>query len=206
MKVFDATRVTISDELYACYYSIIDVAIIQVVPLLEKFLQVVVVTPVPKVKLLKLSELHGTLQLADIDDSFSAVCQGFLGEGISGEALLVFNDSCFNDISSLMKYDGCIDDAVEIELIMDIAGMLIGTCIKGIGDQLDISFSQGHPFILSQHSKVSDLINISGRWNQTLAIEINFVIKDHNINCDLLLLFTEDTINTLNDKVSSLRG
>ena len=197
-------KIEIDAELYDCYQEIANVGMGQAADLLARLLDVFVILPVPKVSLIKSCELHMALQLADYEDTFSAVCQGFIGEGISGEALLIFNDSSFEDLASLAKFSGEIDNSVEIELIMDIASILIGACIKGIGDQLDMTFSQGHPVVLGQHCQVPDLVKASSRWAETLAIEINFKIENRNINCDLLLLFTEDTIETMNQKVACL--
>ena len=88
------------------------------------------------------------LQSASDNESVSAVCQGFIGKGVAGEALLIFNDSSFHDIAKLMKYEGEIDDAVQLELEMDIASILIGAFLNGLAEQLDMSFSQGHPVVL----------------------------------------------------------
>jgi len=196
--------IDIDVDLYDCYQEIANVAAGQAADLLARLLNVFVILPVPRVNLLQASELHMALQLADLPDTFSAVCQGFIGEGISGEALLTFNDSSFSDIAKLMKYECELNDNAEIELLMDIANILIGACLKGIANQLDISFSQGHPVVLGQHRKVSDLVKTSSRWEKTLAIEVNYKIEHHDINCDLLLLFTEDTIPALNEKIACL--
>ena len=194
----------IETDLYDCYREITNIAMGQAADMLARLLNVFVLLPVPRVNLIEASELHMALQLADYDDTFSAVCQGFIGQGISGEALLIFNDSSFADIAKLMNYEDKIDDTVEVELIMDTASILIGACLKGIADQLDMSFSYGHPIVLGQHCQVPELIKASSRWKKTLAIEVNYKIKDHNINCDLLLLFTEDTIENMNKKVACL--
>ena len=196
--------IDIDVDLNDCYQEIANIAAGQAGDLLARLLNVFVIIPVPRVNLLQASELHMALQLADLPDTFSAVCQGFIGEGISGEALLTFDDSSFIDIAKLMKYEGELNDNAEIELLMDISNILIGACLKGIANQLDISFSQGHPVVLGQHCKVSDLVKSSSRWEKTLAIEVNYKIEDHDINCDLLLLFTEDTIPALNKKIACL--
>ena len=143
--------------------------------------------------------------LSQQGDTLSAVCQGFIGSGLSGEALIMFTDSSYSDMAKLLRYKGEIDSTVELELIMEIASILSGACIKGIAEQLDISFSQGHPMVLGQHVKVSDLIKAnSSRWKQTLAIEITYEIENHNITCDVLLLFTEDSLEKLYKKLSYL--
>ncbi len=169
---------------------------------LARFLDVFVELPVPKVNHIELSELIMALQFTEKESTVSAVCQGFIGPGISGEALLIFNDSSFQNIADLMKYQGEINDHVQLELLMDIANILVGACLQGISDQLDINLSQGHPVVLGQHVKVSDLLKTNKQWCKTLSIEINYSIQEKGVNCDLLLLLTEDCLDTLKQRIS----
>ncbi|MET1256616.1 response regulator [Aliikangiella maris] len=169
---------------------------------LARFLDVFVELPVPIVNEIELNELIMALQFAERESTVSSVCQGFIGPGIAGEALLIFNDSSFKNIAELMKYHGHIDDNIELELLMDIANILLGACLQGISDQLDISLSQGHPVVLGQHIKIPDLINHNKRWKKTLAIEISYSIENKAIDCDLLILLTEDCIDTLRQRIS----
>jgi len=194
----------INADIYDCYREIANIAMGQAAALLAGLLDVFVLLPVPKVNMLEASELYMALQLANYEDTFSAVCQGFIGQGISGEALLIFHDSSFADIAKLMKYEDRLDDAVEIEVIMDTASILIGACLKGIAEQLDMTFSYGHPVVLGQHCQVPDLVKTSSRWKKSLAIEINYKIENYNVNCDLLLLFSEDSVDNMNRKVACL--
>jgi len=173
--------------------------------LLARFLDAFVELPIPKVNHIELNELYMALQFADQNQTVSSVCQGFIGPGIAGEALLIFNDSSFKNIASLIKYQGVINDNVELELLMDIANIIVGACLQGISDQLNVNLSQGHPEVLGQHIKIPDLIKNSVKhWTKTLSIEINYKIENEAINCDLLLLFTEDSIESLKRRVSYL--
>ena len=79
---------------------------------------------------------------------------------------------------------------------------MIGACLQGISDQLDINLSQGHPVVLGQHVVISDLIKSNKQWNKTLSIEIAYSVENLNVHCDLLLLFTEDCIDALRDRIS----
>jgi len=188
-----------------CIQEISNVAMGQAADLLARLLNVFVKMPIPNVNILEVSELEMALSLSQQGDTLSAVCQGFIGSGLSGEALIMFTDSSYSDMAKLLRYKGEIDSTVELELIMEIASILSGACIKGIAEQLDISFSQGHPMVLGQHVKVADLIKAnSSRWKQTLAIEITYEIENHNITCDVLLLFTEDSLDKLYKKLSYL--
>lgn len=200
-----AREISIDVDIRDCYREITNVAMGQAADLLARLLNVFVILPVPNVNTLEVNELRMALAATENYDSVSAVCQGYIGSGISGEALLIFNDASFKDIARLMKFDGKLDATIELELLMDVANVLIGACLKGIADQLDIRFSQNHPTVLGRHCRVSDLVAANAkRWKQTLAIEINYEIEDYNISCDLLLLFTEDSVASLNQKISHL--
>lgn len=187
------------------YQEIANVAMGRAADLLAKLLNSFVVMPIPVVNMIEVSELRMAIQQVDDNDTVSGVCQGFIGAGIAGEALLIFNESSYEDIAGLIQYVGEIDEAVQVELLMDIANILIGACLKGVAEQLDINFSQGHPIVLGRHVKVDDLLTRNAsRWSKTLTIEMGFKIEDKNINCDLLLLFTEDSIEAFNQLVSYL--
>ena len=185
------------------YKEIANVAMGRAASLLARLLDCFVIMPIPIVNVLEVSELRMMLENVGEDENISAVCQGFIGNGIAGEALLIFHEASFADIAELMKHEGTIDDLVQQELLMDMASILIGALLKGIADQLDTNFSQSHPTVLGQHVKINDLIKRgAGRWKKTLTIELGYSIENRNIKSDLLLLFTEDSIPRLTELVS----
>jgi len=195
----------LSADIRDCYQEIANVAMGRAGDLLARLLNVFVELPIPNVNFIEVSELTMALKDVESNESTSGVCQGFISAGIAGEALLILNDSSFKDVASLMNYQYESDQGTELELLMDLANVLIGACLKGVSEQLDIDFSQGHPVVLGQHRKISDLINNNAnRWKRTLAIEISYSIENYPIKCDLLLLFTEQSMVTLNNKLSYL--
>ena len=199
------SEVTLSEDQRDCYQELTNVAMGQAADRLARLLDAYVVLPIPRVNLIENSELHMAIQDAEKDAAISAVCQGFIGSGIAGEALLLFNDTSFQDLSSLMSYTGPLDRHAELELLMDVSAVLIGACIQGIGEQLEIHFNQGHPVVLGQHCQVADILKSGNhQWSKTLAIEIHYTIEHVNIDCDLLLLFTEDSVHKLNNVIDFL--
>ncbi|MEL4423718.1 response regulator [Shewanella algae] len=182
-----------------------NVAMGRAADLLAKLLDVFVLLPIPNVNVLEVSELTMALKATEESPKISALCQGFIGAGIAGEALLLFHDSSFKDMAKLMGLSDPEDANTEIEVMIDTANVLIGAFLSGISEQLDMQFSQAHPVVLGRHCTVIDLIHDnSDRWQRTLAMEINYRIEDHNVQCDLLLLFTEDSLPTLNFKLGYL--
>ncbi len=187
------------------FQELTNVAMGQAGDLLARLLKVFVKLPIPNVNVIEVSELHMAIASVEQKQTTSAVCQGFIGGGISGEALLILNDSSFVDIAKLLNYTGKLTTKTELELLMDIGNILIGAVLKGLAEQIDMNFSQGHPVVLGQHAPISEMIKANAkRWKRTLAIEISYGIENYNINCDLLLLFTEDSIKTMNYKVAFL--
>lgn len=198
-------EINLSSDMRDCYQEIANVAMGRAGDLLARLLNVFVELPIPNVNFIEVSELRMALKDIESHESTSGVCQGFISAGISGEALLILNDSSFKDVASLMNYQYDEDMVTELELLMDLANVLIGACLKGVSEQLDIQFSQGHPEVLGQHRKISDLVaNNASKWKKTLAIEISYSIEDYPIKCDLLLLFTETSMQTLNNKLAYL--
>ncbi|EQB2597615.1 MULTISPECIES: response regulator [Aeromonas] len=194
--------IKISPEIRDVYQELANVSMGQAADLLARLLNAFVVLPIPNVNVLEVSELHMALSAAADSDTLSAVCQGFIGAGIAGEALILFHDSSFKDLARLMNHQGALDRNAELELLMDTANVLIGAFLRGYASQLDTPFSQGHPVVLGQHRPIKDLINTNkSLWRRTLAIEINYRVQDYAVQCDLLLLFTEDSIATMNNKI-----
>ena len=200
--VLAESAIPFNAELRDVYQELANVAMGQAADLLARLLDAFVLLPIPNVNVLEVSELHMALSAAAESDTLSAVCQGFIGAGIAGEALILFHDASFQDLARLMKHQGVLDHGAELELLMDTANVLIGAFLRGYASQLDTPFSQGHPVVLGQHRSIQDLIRTNqSRWRRTLAIEINYKIRDYAVQCDLLLLFTEDSIATMNNKI-----
>ena len=211
IKSIPDTLPTLSNELELpaefrdALQEVANVAMGQAADLLARLLDVFVLLPVPNVNVFEASELTMALSAASEQASISTVCQGFICSGISGEALLLFHDSSFDDMARLMGIEHKNSNFQEKEILMDTANILIGAFLQGFSQQLNVSFSQGHPSVLGQHSTVQEMINANNfRKQKTVAIEINYQIEHNNVQCDLLLLFTEKSLPSLLNSLSYL--
>lgn len=183
------------------FREVVNVAMGRAAALLAKVLGVFVQLPIPNVNILEVGELHMALADAAQGDRLTAVCQGYIGGGIAGEALLIFHDSEVADMARLMR----TEDYLELEMLLDLSSLLISACLSGIADQIDVVFSQGHPQLLGQHASIDELIRLNQqRWKNTLAVEISYSLEGHDVHFDLLLLFTEDSVELLSRKLAHL--
>ncbi|MBF6624500.1 MAG: response regulator [Pseudomonas stutzeri] len=188
-------------EFRDAFREVVNIAMGRAAALLAKVLGVFVQLPVPNVNILEVGELHMALADAAHSDRLTAVCQGYIGGGIAGEALLIFHDSEVAEMARLMR----TAEYRELEMLLDLSSLLISACLSGIAEQIDVVFSQGHPQVLGQHASISELIRLNHqRWKSTLAVEISYSLEGHDIHFDLLLLFTEDSVELLSRKLDYL--
>ena len=118
--------------------------------------------------------------------------------------MLLFHDSEIADISRLFKWQPK-DETETSEMLLDLASILIGACLSGISEQIDVRFSQGHPQLLGLHGSIDSLIRVNQqRWRLTLAVEIRYNLEGNNEKFDMMLLFTEDSIQRLTHKINYL--
>lgn len=171
----------------------------QVAKLLGEFIQL----PIPNVNLITNNELHMAISDVKSSDSVSAVSHGFIGAGINGEALVLFNDANFFNMGKLLKYSHkSTDEEFELEVLMDISNILVGACLNALSEQLHVTFSHNHPIILGRHCDIDQVLeNNSQRWDKILAIEIAYAISSQHIQFDLLLLFPGNAMGLMYEKL-----
>ena len=198
-------EVDVQFDIWDCYREMANVATGRAADLLARLLEVFVIMPIPKINMIEKNDIHMTLTHVAGEDAISAVCQGFIGASIAGEAFLIFNESSYADIARLMHYEGDIDENAQLELLMDISNVLIGACLNAVSEQLDLEFNIGHPVVLGRHIHIDNLTdNNKLHWKHCLAMEMSYTIEAHKINCDLLLLFTEDSMPEMEKRIAHL--
>ncbi|MCC5855694.1 MAG: response regulator [Idiomarina sp.] len=186
------------------YQEVANVAMGRAGELLARALNVFVELPIPTVNQIAASELHMVLSALDQAKSVSAVTQGFSGDGIHGEAMVIFNDASFRDMGRLLGNDPK-DERYELEALLDVSNLLNGACLQGLGEQLHVRFNQAHPVILGRQVPVKQLLeNAHNRWEQVLAIEIGYRLEGFAIEFDLLLLFPGTSLPLLEQQLAHL--
>lgn len=176
---------------------ITNVAMGRAADLLVKVINEKIELTIPHVSLMERGELVMALNSAAHGGTFSCITQGFIGGSISGENLLLFHDTDIQHVAKLLHFDiQALSERSEIELLMDIANVLVGAFMKGFAEQLDVTFSQGHPHIRIHNQDCSQLLENS-HCDTILTIEVNYVIGDNRISCNQLVLITSESIPAL---------
>jgi chemotaxis protein CheY-P-specific phosphatase CheC len=194
------------DESLDAYREMANIAMGQAGESLAKMLGEFINLPIPNVNLITNNELHMAITDIQRNEQVSAVSKGFIGSGINWEALVIFNESNFTNMVKLLKYDKALaSETLELEALMDVSNILIGACLNALSEQLHVTFSHNHPIILGRHCDLDDILksNIK-KQDKILAIEIAYSIKSQDINFDLLLLFPNQAIDLILNKLVNL--
>lgn len=195
----------ISEDHRDALQEITNVAMGQAGDKLARLLDTFVVLSIPHIEVMRPQDIAMALQAIDANKSVSGVCQGFIGAGISGEAMLLFNDTSFSDLAKLLNHEGELNQEAECELLMDTTNVLFGACLRGIAEQIEVDFSFGSPIVLGQHQKVSEIFHLeTARWKHALVTEINYELEGYNVQCDLLIIMSEDSMDILTKKLDYL--
>lgn len=187
------------------YMEVANVSIGRAADALARHFDVFVQLPLPNVNIFEVSELH--MALRDLADNVhvSGVCQGFSGEGIAGEALVLLTDSSVADLKKLMKVPADNEELEELELIMDVSNILVGSFLNGLGEQAEVRFFQSSPVLLGQHIPIDSVIqSTAGSFKKTMTFEVSYNIEGTSIRCDLLFMFVDESLPLLDSKLAYL--
>ena len=187
------------------YMEVANVSIGRAADALARHFDVFVQLPLPNVNIFEVSELRMALRDLASHDNVSGVCQGFCGEGIAGEALVILSDSSVSDLKKLMKVPADSEELEELELLMDISNILVGSFLNGLGEQSEVRFFQSSPVLLGQHISIDSIIeSTTGAFSRTMTFEVSYNIEGTSIRCDLLFMFVDESLPLLDNKLSYL--
>ncbi len=172
----------------------------QLAQMLDTFIHL----PVPRVDHLSVSELMMSLNAATGNERVTSISQGFVGSGITGEALLIFQDSSVQDLAKLLQYEGELNEVAEREVLMDIANVLTGAFFSNLSRLLQVTLSRNTPRIIGLHCEPPNLDNLNSGNAKYLCLEIDYQFGESNTHCDLLLLFTDDSLSRITQQLEGV--
>lgn len=157
--------------------------------------------PVPKVVQTPFFSLPDSLPW-DNSVELSATSHGFKGRGIAGEGVLLMPTQELEKLRDWLDADQVPSRDPLTGTLDDVSELLLGACLSGISQQLDLPFNHSFPVLLGHHQKAENLLGCQNKSENILGIGINYQLQEPSISCYLQLLMTEDSINTLVSRVA----
>ncbi|MEX2332721.1 MAG: hypothetical protein WD600_00580, partial [Pseudohongiella sp.] len=182
---------------------VVNIAMGQAGSRLSELLGTFIQLPVPYVVTTPYEKLARHLPYDD-GTPMSAVSHGFSGNGVAGEAIVLIRSDGFSDLESLVALDMPEGSNSETGILTDLSELLVGSCLKGISQQLDIEFNHSYPVMLGHGHECPILLDCEANPLTVLAVNISFHLSTPDMDCHLLLLMTEDSIPALRARVEIL--
>lgn len=177
-----------------------NIAMGQAAQKLSILLDTFITLSIPKVNLIDTSDLYMIVKGNSENNFSSIISQGFIGGGISGEAILIVDKTSLPHIAQILGFSTEIDETLERDILVDLAGLLSSSFIKSYFKQIGIlHINQGIPAFLDYKGQLDHLNEYTSK-NQTLAIEVSYSIPSHDIHCDLLIVFTINSLQSMNQR------
>lgn len=161
---------------------------------------------VPRINVVEVGELPDAIcGLVGKDMSISAVRQSFQGY-LRGEAIVIYGADGCKELADLMGYDDTLDREAEVELLLDVANVLVGACLGGITEQLkvvsqasgsgELSFSA--PSLMAEHVAPDTLLSPEKlNWTYALLMEVNFRLDKRDFISHLIMMLPEQAIGKM---------
>ncbi len=165
---------------------------------LARILKTFVELSIPRIRLINVDTLNDEITKLVGDKAIvTGVRQAFFSYW-RGEAITVYDQNGCNELASLMGYSGDLDNQAEVELLLDVGNVLVGACINGIAEQLDVELNFSPPSVIAANVPIEKLFDPAKMsWSHTLLLEVNFGLENMRFKSHLLIMMSEETINIL---------
>jgi chemotaxis protein CheC len=152
---------------------------------------------IPRILVVPPEEVPTALAWNIGEATVSAVRQAF-HSAMRGEALVIFGQHRCNDLADLMGYEQDLDHAAEIELLLDVSNILVGACLGGIAEQLQLNIGFSAPSLMADALPLEQLLQGSPvPWSTALLVEVNFRLETRSFACHLVLLMPDEEVKAL---------
>ncbi len=166
--------------------------------LLDRFIEL----PVPVVRFVEASKVLETFrEMIKVEGDVTAVRQAFTSVA-PGECLVIFGATSFRELADLMGREGSESEAAETELLLDIANLLVGACVGGVGEQLGQEFSYSPPSIIVARAPIDQVLDPANvPWRTALLLEVNFKIEGKSFVAHVLIFWPEAAVARVRERL-----
>lgn len=165
---------------------------------LARILKTFVELSIPRIRLVEVKSVNDEIEkLVGEKAVVTGVRQAFFSYW-RGEAIIVYDQNGCNELASLMGYSDEMDKNAEVELLLDVGNVIVGACINGFAEQLDVEVNFGPPSVIASNIPVEKLFDPKKlTWSHSLLLEVNFGLENMRFKSHLMIMMSEETIQTL---------
>jgi chemotaxis protein CheC len=184
---------------------VINIGMVAAGAALAETLGVFVHLSVPKVRQMDVSELLPALTAPPWNDRrVNASSQAFYG-GLSGNALVIFDESGVEQLADLLGHDGAISGAAADEVMLELGNVMTGACVNEMAVRLNHTISFAPPILLCERSTLATVLSLGASTSKrTLLVCIEFRIEERKFESRIAILISEKAIPALDRAIEKL--
>jgi len=196
-------EVGLSEEQNEVLQEIVNIGMGKAGDSLARILKTFVELSIPRIKLTSINTLNDDISHLVGDKAMvTGVRQAFFSYW-RGEAIIIYDQNGCNELASLMGYSSDLDNHAEVELLLDVGNVLVGACLNGIGELLEVELNFSPPSVIASNVPIEKLFDPKKMsWSHTLMLEVNFGLENMRFKSHLLIMMSEETIRTLKDDIN----
>jgi chemotaxis protein CheY-P-specific phosphatase CheC len=182
-----------------CLQELTNVAMGAAAESLATFTDTFVNLPIPCIRCVNSSDLIDSLKQVEGYERLSSISQMFKFSGLNCYALIVINDESIQDLARFTGRSLSDDEGIT-QLLHDLCDTINSTCFDRLGEMLEHPAESKGAVVNSLHVPLESIqMEEIANSHQLVSVEINYHIENNPFNCDLLLLFPEDSLDELTD-------
>ncbi len=158
---------------------------------------------VPRLRLVQAADIGSAVAaVLQTTGRVTAVRQAFY-DGLQGEAFTIFGDDGCASLASLMGYSTLAGPSAGRGILIDVANIVSGACLCGIGAQLSLSLAFSRPSLHVQHVRPEEIFSGDAlTWGTGLLMEVHFRIEGHaSFVCHLVTMLREEAVTAVHRAV-----
>jgi chemotaxis protein CheC len=141
------------------------------------------------------------------NQELEAVRQPFFG-AFTGESMMIFEDQVHARLADLPGYapaSGAATTAEQVEVVLDLANVVIGACVNGIAEPLQENVSFGAPARVGGRAEVrAYLSQEAAAWHQGLIVNVDFKLEARRFLSRVLIFWPEQSLHRIDQAVTKL--
>ena len=186
----------IGEELRDVLQELMNISMGQAANELAKLIETKIALSIPHIVTVTPTEFA---EIFDSDERYWFTRQSFLGS-LRGEVIALLSKSGTDTMASLMDYPLPLDDSTTEELMLELANILAGACLKGFAEQLELKANLSMP---TAYRPAQDKER-QFRWDSALLMEVEFNVEKSMFGSKVLICLEDQSVDSLINRLNTL--
>jgi len=198
------TQITLNEDQRDCLQELMNVAYGSATAAISDILDAFATLSVPAINIIDTKDLKTHL-LNNIDvEDVHYISSQILNGKIAGESLFIIGEKSSINMAKEFGYEEEVDVNELCDVILEITNILSSATISKLAQEMGTAVSFSPPHIHIVHSIKNFDNQYLEKYQKVIVIKTQLNFENQNINADLLILTTDDSIFFIEDMLDKI--